>query len=87
MLFEWARRFKHGQLNIDDSPRSSRPISAIDEKDIKPVENPVVEDCRITIQEIAEIRGIVRGILHDHLHVTKRLLNMGPTFSNASSKT
>ena len=27
MIFEWARRFKNGQLNIDDSLRSDRPIS------------------------------------------------------------
>ena len=70
MLFEWAHRFKNGQLNIKDSPRSARPISATDEKNIKAVENLVVEDHRITIQEIAEILAIssstVHGILHDH---------------------
>ena len=75
MVFEWARRFKDGQLNIEDSPRSGRPISATDEKNIKAIENLVVEDRRITIQEIAEILGIssgtVHGILHDHLHMTK----------------
>ena len=75
MVFEWARRFKDGHLNIEDSPRSGRPISAIDEKNIKAIENLVVEDRRITIQEIAEILGISSGtvheILHDHLHMTK----------------
>ena len=74
-VFEWARRFKDGQLNIEDCPRSGRPISATDEKNIKAIENLVVEDGRITIQEIAEILGIssgtVHGILHDHLHMTK----------------
>ena len=53
----------------------SEPISATDERTIKAVENLVVEDRRITIQEIAEILGIssgtVHGILHDHLHMTK----------------
>ena len=75
MVFEWARRFKNGQLNIEESPRSGRPISATNEKNIKAVENLVVEDRRITIQKIAEIRsilsGTVHGILHDHLHMTK----------------
>ena len=55
------RRFKSGQLNIEESPRSGRPISATDEKNIKAVENLVVEDRRITIQEIAEILGILSG--------------------------
>ena len=75
MVFEWAHRFKNGQLNIKHSLRSGRSISATDEKNVKVVENLVVEDRRITIQKIAEILGIssgsVRGILHDHLHMTK----------------
>ena len=28
MVFEWARRFKNGQLNIKDIPKSGRPTSA-----------------------------------------------------------
>ncbi|CAF4844368.1 unnamed protein product [Rotaria sp. Silwood1] len=75
MVFEWVPRFKNGQLNIEESPRSWRPISTTDEKTIKVVENLVIEDRRITIQEIAEIlsisSGTVHGILHDHLHMTK----------------
>ena len=75
IVFEWSRCFKNGQLNIEDSPRSGRPISATDERNIKAGENLVVENRRITIYEIAEILGIssgtVHGILHDHLHMTK----------------
>ena len=55
----------------------------MDEKNIKAVENLVVEGRRITIQEIAEILGISSDTVH--LHMTRRLLNMGPTFANASS--
>ena len=82
VIFEWTRRFKNGQLNIEDSPKSGRPISATGEKNIKVVENLVVEDCRITIQEIAEIRGIssgtVHSILHDYLHMTKARSTWAP---------
>ena len=52
MLFEWARRFKNGQLNIEDSPRNGRSVSTTDEKNIKVVENLVVDNRRITTQEI-----------------------------------
>ena len=75
MVFEWARRFKNRQLNIEDSPSSGRTISATDERTIRAVENLVIEDRRITIQAIAEILSISSGtahsILHDHLHMTK----------------
>ena len=75
MVFEWALRFKNGQLNIEVSSRGGRLISATNEKNIKPVGNLVVEERQITIQEIAEFLGIssstVHDILHDHLHMTK----------------
>ena len=67
MSFEWGRRFKNGQLNIEDSPRSGRLINATDEKNIKAVENLDVEDRGITIQEIAEILGISNGTVHGTL--------------------
>ena len=57
ILFEWARRFKKRQSNIEDRRRNGRPISVTDEKNIQVVENLVVEDRRITIQEIIEILG------------------------------
>ena len=75
MFFEWAHPFKNGQLKIEDRPRSGRPISATNEKNIKAVEKLVVEDRQITIQEIAQILGIssstVHGIFYDHLHMSK----------------
>ena len=74
MVFEWARRFKNRQLNIEDSPNSEQTISATDERTIRPVENLVIEDRRITIQAIAEFlsisSGTAHGILHDHLRMT-----------------
>ena len=74
-VFEWARRFKVGQLIIEDGPRSGRPITTTDEQTIQAVESLVIEDRRITIQQIANTLGIstgtVHGILHDQLHMTK----------------
>ena len=75
IVFEWARRFRNRQLNIENSPSSGRTISATDERTIRAVENLVIEDRRITIQAIAEIlsisSGTVHGTLHDRLHMTK----------------
>ena len=47
MLFQWACRFKSEQLNIEESLRSGRLISAMDEKNIN-------LNRRIPVQEIAE---------------------------------
>ena len=75
MIFEWARRSKNRQLNIEDSPSSGRTINTTDERTIRTVEDLVIEDRRVTIQATAEIlsisSGIVHGILHDYLRMTK----------------
>jgi histone-lysine N-methyltransferase SETMAR len=74
-VFEWARRFKDGQLNIEDDPRCGRPITATDDQTVGAVESLIIENRRITIQEIADALGIstytVHGIIHDKLHMTK----------------
>ena len=84
MVFEWARRFKNRQLNIEDSGRT---ISTTNERTIRTVEDLIIEDRRITIQATAEIlsisSGTIHGILHDYLHMTK----VCSTFTNACSKT
>ena len=74
-VFEWTRRFTDGQLNIEDKPRYSRPITATNNETVKDVEGLVIEDCRITIQQIAYILDVttynVHSIIHDQLHMTK----------------
>ena len=52
-VFEWARRFKDGQLNIEDNPRGARPITTTNNETVKDVESLTIEDRRITIQQIA----------------------------------
>ncbi len=74
-VFEWARCFKDGRLSIEDDPRCGRPITATDEQTVKAVENLIIEDRRITIQQIAYALGIsagtAHGVIHDQLHITK----------------
>jgi hypothetical protein len=68
-VFEWAHCFKNGQLNIEDGPRCGRLITATDDQTVKAVENLIIEDRRITIQQIAYSldisTGTVYGIIHD----------------------
>ncbi|CAF0942762.1 unnamed protein product [Rotaria sp. Silwood1] len=74
-VFEWIRRFKDGQLNVEDGPKCGRPITTTDDQTIKAVECLIIEDRRITIQQIADALGISTGTVHDsiheHLHMTK----------------
>jgi transposase len=48
-VFEWVSRFKDGQLNIEDSPRSGRPITATDDQTIQAIESLIIEHgCHIS---------------------------------------
>ena len=49
-VFQWARRFKDGPLNIEDSPRCGRPITATNHETVKDIESLINENRRITIQ-------------------------------------
>ncbi|CAF5026134.1 unnamed protein product [Rotaria sp. Silwood1] len=66
-VFEWIRRFKDGQLNVEDGPKCGRPITTTDDQTIKAVECLIIEDRRITIQQIADALGISTGTVHDKL--------------------
>ena len=77
MLFKWARSFKNGQLKIEDRPRSARPISATNEKNIKAGEKLVVEDCEIPIQEIAEILRISSSTVHTIIYIWVKFIQHG----------
>ena len=74
-VFECARRFKDGQLNIEDNPRCGRPITATDDQIVQSVEGLIIKDRRITIQQIAYAVGVstytVHGSIHDQLHMIK----------------
>ena len=76
MLFQWIRRFKNGQLNIEDRRRSGQPISTMDEKNIKAAENLAVEDRRITIREIEEIANSLFKNMNELKHVKSFWLAM-----------
>lgn len=73
--FEWVRRFKSGQLKIQDGLKCGRPITATEDQISKAVECLIIEDRRITIQELADALGIstgtIHGIIHEQLHMTK----------------
>lgn len=71
----WVTEFKCGRKNVEDEPRPGRPISATDEFTCSKVQEFVMQDRRVTINQIAEEMGISRGsvgfILHEKLRLSK----------------
>ena len=54
MVFKWHKVFKEGQENVEDDPRSGRPISSTNDKNVEVVRAVMVKDCRLSVRMIAE---------------------------------
>ena len=67
---EWARRVKEGRCEIEDRPRTGRPISSSAPEIITQVQELVGMDPHLTIEEIGMILDISSGAVHSILHDT-----------------
>ena len=44
MIFKWHKAFKKGHENVEDSPRSGRPISSTKDQNVEVVRAVMAED-------------------------------------------
>jgi len=75
MVFKWHKAFKEGRENVEDDPRSGRPISSTNDQNVEVGRAVMAEDHRLSVRMIAEETGsdksAVHRILTDHLHMRK----------------
>ncbi|PNF41749.1 hypothetical protein B7P43_G03429 [Cryptotermes secundus] len=64
---EWYNRFKDGRTSVDSEPRSGRPSTSRNENVIEQVRTLVMEDCHITVRELANEIGVSIGSVHSIL--------------------
>jgi len=71
----WVRQFKEGRTLCENKPKEPRPRASRSEDMIARVEQIVMEECRLTVKQIAANAGIsvgfVDAILHDDLKMRK----------------
>ena len=53
MVFKWHKAFKEGRENVEDDPRSGRPISATNDQNVEVVRAVMAKDCRMSVRIIA----------------------------------
>ena len=59
-VFEWHRRFRKVEENVEDKPRSGRPSSLKTDENVEAVRQAARGDRRLTVRMIAEQVGIDR---------------------------
>jgi hypothetical protein len=68
-VYKWIQRFKEGRTNTEDDDRSGRPCSSSTADNIHAVQELILQDRRITLNEIAHLLdisvGTVSGIVED----------------------
>lgn len=71
----WVQRFREGKEDVDDDPRSGRPISVFTDENIERVQHVIEDDPHCTyddiIAETSLTRGTIERIIHDGLRMRK----------------
>jgi len=82
MVFKWHKAFKEGRENVEDDPRSGRPVSSTNDQNVQVVRAVMAKDRRLSVRMIAEEKGFdksaVHGILTEHLQMRKICAKLVP---------
>ncbi|CAF3040859.1 unnamed protein product [Rotaria sp. Silwood2] len=78
---EWAKRFREGREDVNDDPRSGRPVSELTDQNIKLVREVITNDPHSTYDDIiAETffsHGTIERIIHDCLKIKTNHITLG----------
>ncbi|PNF43060.1 hypothetical protein B7P43_G04742 [Cryptotermes secundus] len=69
----WVRQFKEGRTSCDNEPKQSRPRTSRSDNMVERVEKVVLEDRRLSVENIASKVGISVGSVHKILHEDLRM--------------
>ncbi|KAI6655728.1 Transposase [Oopsacas minuta] len=65
----WAARFRSGDADVTDLPRSGRPVSTTTSENITLIESMVMEDKCITVNQLEQSMEISSGAIHTILTI------------------
>ena len=58
MVFKWHKAFKEGRENVEEDPRSGRPISSTNDQNVEVVRAAMAKDRRMSVRMIAKKTGL-----------------------------
>ena len=64
MVFKSHKALKEGRENVEDDPRSGRPISSTNDQNVEMVRAVMSKDHRLSVRMIAEETGLDKSAIH-----------------------
>ena len=64
MVFKWHKAFKEDRENVEDDPRSGRPITSTKDENVEVVRAVMAKDRRLSVRMIAEETGLDKCAIH-----------------------
>ncbi|GBO07733.1 Putative uncharacterized protein FLJ37770 [Araneus ventricosus] len=88
-VFEWFKRFRDGEEDVKDEPRSGRLPTSTTPDSIERMRRMLADDRRLSLRKIAEELKIsldsVSNIIHEHLQKRKKKIYAFPTLRRSSN--
>ncbi|GBM73368.1 Putative uncharacterized protein FLJ37770 [Araneus ventricosus] len=88
-VFEWFKRFRDGEEDVKDEPRSGRPPTSTTPDNIERVRRILADDRRLSLRKITEQLRIsldsVSNIIYEHLQKGKKKVCAFPTLRRSSN--
>jgi len=67
-VYEWIKRFQYGQTSVKDEERAGRPSTSITDSNVEDAHAMILENRRVTIDELANHFEISHGSAYDIIH-------------------
>ena len=67
-VYEWSRKFTNGVTSVEDARRPGQAQRVVTPQNIASVEAIVMENCRVTLNDIAACLKISHGSAHHIVH-------------------
>ena len=86
----WYNRFKEGREDVNDDARPGRPSTSTTDENIEAVKEMILDNCRITIREVADnvdiLFGSCQAIFTDVLDMKRAATKIVPKLLNFEQK-
>jgi hypothetical protein len=85
-VYEWSRKFRNSVTSVADAPRSGQALRVVTPESIAAAEAIMMENRRVTVNEIAANLNTSHGSAHHIIHDVLKFREVGATASHSRTE-